>query len=82
MGNEHTPGPWEPVRSLTCGHLRAAHNYNSDPKKEWTDADILLISAAPELLDACKAALSIDAISPNCEEVYNQIRAAIIKAKG
>lgn len=42
-----TPGPWEPVRSLTCGHLRAAHNYHTDPHQEWTDADIRLIASAP-----------------------------------
>jgi hypothetical protein len=50
----HTPGPWEAVRSLTCGHLRAAHNYQVDPKEEWTDADLKLISAAPEMLEALK----------------------------
>jgi hypothetical protein len=48
----HTPGPWEAVRSLTCGHLRAAHNYQVDPREEWTDADLKLISAAPDLLTA------------------------------
>jgi hypothetical protein len=51
----HTPGPWEAVRSLTCGHLRAAHNYQVDPKEEWTDADLKLISAAPDLLAALRA---------------------------
>jgi|LakMenEpi04Sep11_1017361.scaffolds.fasta_scaffold00001_30 hypothetical protein len=50
----HTPGPWEAVRSLTCGHLRAAHNYQVDPKEEWTDADLKLISAAPEMLKALR----------------------------
>lgn len=48
----HTPGPWEAVRSLTCGCLRAAHNYQVDPKEEWTDEDLRLISAAPDLLSA------------------------------
>ena len=48
----HTPGPWGAVRSLTCGHLRAAHNYQVDPRDEWTDADLKLISAAPDLLEA------------------------------
>jgi hypothetical protein len=48
----HTPGPWEAVRSLTCGHVRAAHNYQQNPKEEWTDADLKLISAAPDLLAA------------------------------
>lgn len=51
----HTPGPWEAVRSLTCGHLRAAHNYQVNPKDEWTDADLKLISAAPDLLAALRA---------------------------
>jgi hypothetical protein len=56
--SEFTPGPWEPVRSLTCGHLRAGHNYNTpEPKKEWTDADIRLIAAAPELYEACDECL-------------------------
>lgn len=51
---EHTPGPWKVVRSVTCGHLRAGHNYRSDPKQEWTHADMQLIEAAPELLEALK----------------------------
>mgnify|MGYP001584483814 CR=1 FL=1 len=46
----HTPGPWKPQRSMTCGHLRAAHNFPCAPKAEWTDADIALIAAAPKLL--------------------------------
>jgi len=44
-----TPGPWQPFRSLTCGHLRAGHNPRQDPRAEWTDADIELIARAPEL---------------------------------
>lgn len=52
MSDKHTPKPWNPVRSLTCGHLRAAHNYQQDPTSEWTDADIRLISAVPDLLEA------------------------------
>ena len=55
--NVHTPGPWEAVRLLNCGHLRAAHNYQRDPKEEWTDADLKLISAAPEML-SCLQQLS------------------------
>ena len=54
----HTPGPGEPVRSVTCGHLRAEHNYFSDPKKEWTDADMRLIAAAPKML-ACMKRLQV-----------------------
>lgn len=51
----HTKGPWEAVRSLTCGHLRAAHNYQENPKEEWTNDDLALISAAPDLLAALRA---------------------------
>ncbi len=46
---------WNAVRSLTCGHLRAAHNYQSDPTLEWSDEDIRLINAAPKMLAALKA---------------------------
>lgn len=49
-----TPGPWKVVRSLTCGHLRAEHNYQSNPKLEWTDKDIELIEAAPLLVEALR----------------------------
>jgi hypothetical protein len=56
--SEFTPGPWEPIRSLTCGHLRAGHSWNTrEPKKEWTDEDIRLIAAAPELYEACDECL-------------------------
>ena len=54
MSSENTPGPWDAVRSLTCGHLRAAHNYQVDPTDEWTDADLRLITAAPDLLAALR----------------------------
>ena len=54
-----TSGPWDIVRSQTCGHLRAAHHYRSDdPRSEFTDADIRLIAAAPELLAALKQCLA------------------------
>lgn len=51
---DRTPGPWKVVRSLTCGHLRAEHNYQSDPRLEWTDKDIELIEAAPDLVQALR----------------------------
>jgi len=54
----HTPRPWEAVRSLTCGHLRAAHNYQTEAKLEWTDDDLRLINALPELLEACRVVLA------------------------
>ena len=50
---------WNAVRSVTCGHLRAAHNYQVDPRKEWTDADIVLISSAPLMAEAIDTALRV-----------------------
>ena len=52
----HTPKPWRIVRSLTCGHLRAEHNYNRDPRQEFTDDDIRLMEAAPDMLELLEAA--------------------------
>lgn len=91
---KHTPGPWEAVRSVTCGHLRAAHNYRINPRLEWTDADIALINAAPDLLTACEEALPWlamemagrqwmhpQAIVNHCQDLV-AIQAAIAKAKG
>ncbi len=43
---EATPDPWEPTRSVTCGHLRAGHNWQRDPFVEWTTADVAFIGAA------------------------------------
>lgn len=54
-----TPGPWKAVRSLTCGHLRAEHNYQQDPMTEWTDADLALISSAPDLLSTVQSLLTL-----------------------
>lgn len=50
---------WNAVRSTTCGHLRAAHNYNKDPRKEWTDADIELINKAPLMREMIDTALRV-----------------------
>lgn len=49
-----TTTKWNAVRSVTCGHLRAEHNYQRDPRQEWSDRDIALINAAPELAEACR----------------------------
>lgn len=82
---------WMAVRSQTCGHLRAGHNYQFDPKKEWTDADIRLINAAPDLLAACEAWDTgfVDGEQFDAEQFRVWVnerramaRAAIAKAKG
>jgi hypothetical protein len=70
--------------------LRAGHNYNTpEPKKEWTDADIRLIAAAPELYEALTELYQIQAVSidePWDDDRYfvamEKAEAAIKKARG
>lgn len=76
-----TPGPWEAVRSLTCGHLRASHNYQANHKEEWTDADIKLISAAPDLYAACESAL-VELQFYLDSDAAPKLEAALKKARG
>ena len=79
--SEFTRGPWEPVRSLTCGHLRAGHNYNTpEPKKEWTDADIRLIAAAPELYEALEELYQFQAVDISVPRFFKQFEAVMAKA--
>lgn len=75
----HTRLPWRAVRSVTCGHLRAEHNYQRDPRLEWSEADIALINAAPELLDALRRVV---AISDRKHDAWDAAKAAIAKASG
>jgi hypothetical protein len=45
--------------------------------------DVALIAAAPELLEACKAALLMtDGANPAHEAIHRQVNAAITKAEG
>jgi hypothetical protein len=65
--------------------LRAGHNYNTpEPKKEWTDADIRLIAAAPELYAALEKVLNQSWDGPIDAEHYarKQAAAALAKARG
>ena len=90
---KHTPGPWNAVRSATCGHLRAAHNHRKDPREEWTDADIALLNAAPGLLAALEVFTDFpaDTFEGDHDGFFTMTvqlrdlraaRAAIAKAKG
>lgn len=76
----HTPAPWRVVRSLTCGHLRAAHNYQKNPKREWTDADLRLIEASPVLLAAAVDVLSYLTDAPQTLSAGQRLD-AILKLK-
>ena len=70
--HKHTPGPWECVNSpnvdncyvvrTTIGHvaIAAAADVSLDPRYGWdklNKADAHLMAAAPDLLEACEAAL-------------------------
>lgn len=73
------------VRQCVC-HIGAAGIYRNDRNAELLecDANARLIAAAPELLEACKAAkklLEPDLIEPG-RRVFWKLVAAIAKAEG
>lgn len=84
----HTPGPWSLAESdLTPGRYSIYHNgpiaHCGDTTAEPGDglANARLIAAAPELLEACRKALTCR-ISVISAVVDNLMRAAIAKAEG
>lgn len=79
MKTLHTPGPWPTRESATHVTVTNASGYavfHDDKRIPGVMADARLIAAAPELLDACKAALSDD------QPYIEKCRAAIAKATG
>lgn len=50
---QHTPGPWH-VRPNNGGRFTLIDQQSSDPSSEESRANARLISAAPELLEACE----------------------------
>ena len=99
--SKHTPGPWsvydqrhlftnyEGSARLIAGDIWIAcvHGSHVGPQsKEEADANISLIAAAPELLEAAINVAqwwdSDNKISPKASGVIDRLRAAINKAKG
>ncbi len=93
----HTPGPWKIVTvdgqntgSIFSGKIRVCAKVGEDVKLQKTaDADIALIAAAPELLEALQEVVNSNpvlvATNPNCLRYVAAIekaRAAIKKARG
>jgi hypothetical protein len=90
-----TPGPWEVVPCNHGGGLLLRKGIIQSSIQIVPMEDARLISAAPELLEACKAALGI-AWEIGCEtedgvhtllddsrgDLYRQLSAAITKATG
>ena len=73
----HTPGPWTVVAIdwAETGNAR----FEIKGIRRTGMADARLISAAPELLDACKAAR---ALTPDGTHTASVLDAAIAKAEG
>lgn len=94
--SQHTPGPWYAWDNGEICGVGKAHSNGSDilsvtresnrPESEDT-ANMKLIAAAPDLLEALKYALSMwgDYLPPgnsNAMKAIKQARAAIAKARG
>jgi hypothetical protein len=87
---KHTPGPWEieGEGQDVVGILAMGHNHFIAKLSGWAteiqDANARLIAAAPDLLEACKVALSIIEAEQEACGIYRAhteiIRAAIAKA--
>jgi hypothetical protein len=92
--NKHTPGPWKVFNAWNTadgviGFSRIGNDEKNVIRSENTqvdiyatnEADLHLITAAPELLQACEAALNL-AEEMSEGDLYDQIKNAIAKAKG
>lgn len=76
-GKQSLAGQMHVLCTHAAGYLKYIEAYKCDDK-QGEIARLTVRNA--ELLEACKAALTQDSVSPDCEEVYNQLRAAIAKA--
>lgn len=79
--SKHTPGPWQFVvengeRKIIADGQATMCDTRYYPWCPYNDADWRLIASAPDLLEACKAALSDD------QPYIEKCRAAIAKATG
>lgn len=86
--SKSTPGPWQVYKDQILGRVIKYFVVYSKTGEQpivigdvSNEADARLIAAAPELLEACEAALGLaDAMSEG--DLYDQLKAAIAKAKG
>lgn len=81
----HTPGPWKATFTATSPSREVWAN--SGPvtvlSVTTTEANARLIAAAPDLLVACEAALTLLENSPLANsETAEQLRVALAKAQG
>ena len=88
----HTPGPWEVKEESDSRFLIYSEDYghivwvSCDPdvqaQMDFVRGDAYAITAAPELLAACKAYFDYCAGGDIPQEIQNAARAAIAKATG
>lgn len=89
MTTQHTPGPWNDGMDSKCNLIlmqRYSDPYLSpeDINEEW-QANLRLVSAAPDLLVALQSLIDMDVAyqrGPKVAEAVNNARAAIAKATG
>lgn len=90
-------GDW-PASKADVSAWQISYETDCDPFRHWwqvgpaqvpigadyeqAEKDARLIAAAPQLLAACKRALTLDSVSPDCEEIHNELTAAIRAAEG
>jgi len=78
--SKHTPGPWVLDAGISSNVVLIDSKATNGAVGEIVDcrnrADAILIAAAPDLLEACKAALSDD------QPYIEKCKAAIFKATG
>lgn len=87
---KHTPGPWFPVEDsvMTDGanYLgRFVAKFVTGKDESEKTANALLISAAPDLLEACKAMVAcyeFEHVATEHDSIYGQAVSAIAKAEG
>ncbi len=89
---QHTPGPWKRSgqfeRAIVTEHGSVVANVEPNGYQYEVQANIDLIAAAPELLEACHmaaAALYVASPAPSAEQlakVYNALCDAISRAEG
>lgn len=91
---QHTPGPWKVLNDLASGHLVPIDAENgihvalafTNPPYPQHEANACLIAAAPDLLAACKLALSEFGSRPaDCypasQNQFDTLTAAIARAE-
>lgn len=89
--NSYTPAPWfldfedgsiTDKDGFGIAHVTPHGNINTSIRcgETFNSTDGILITASPDLFDACKKALTLESLCPNNDEIFNEIRNAIKKA--